>query len=193
MDPHADKYNDPRVRVTGLGITIGLLIACFAVIGAASSIYLRKTKLEKTTKFWGSETILALQIGERMELFPRGNETFRRVELTSTPGLGHLRRALLDERNFDWATLDSQSVASTCDRNPGDHPTALQLRISDPTGHRFPTVEIDLDLENGWVGPSDGSRRVRATSWVGPKLKNYFKTIINVEELRYDFRENPEE
>lgn len=188
VDPHADKYNDPRVKITLRGVAIGVLILAVASIAALGSIYARKTKLEKTTEFWGQETITALQLGERIELFPRGRESFRRVELTATPGLGHLRRALLDERNFDWSTRDAKSVASAWDREPGENPTAVQLKITDPTAHRFETVEIDLDLENGWVGPSDGSARVRATQWVQPKLLNYFKTVVNVEELRYDFR-----
>jgi hypothetical protein len=191
-DAHADKYNDPRVNITRRGVLMGVAVLVVATITAGLSIYARKTPLVKTTKFWGQETITALQLAERMELLPRGNDNFDRVELTTTPGLGHLRRALLDERNFDWETVDNQSVASgwatDSEEQSDDSPNSVQLRLTDPTGHRVGTIEIDIDLVHGWVGPSDGSRRVKVTQYVRPKLKNYFKTVVNVTQKRYDDR-----
>ncbi len=67
-------------------------------------------------------------------------------------------------------------------------PTCLQLRITDPTGHRFSTIEIDIDLINGWIGPGDGSQRVRMSERLQTKLKNYFATVIHVKQKRYDLR-----
>jgi hypothetical protein len=186
---HADKYNDPRVSITRRGILLGIAVAGLGVAGAATSIYLRRTRLEQTTRFWGPETITALQLGERMQLLPRGGQEFEPVELTATPGLGHLRRALLDERNFDWETETDGSVLEKCEKPISESPKCVQLLITDPTAHRFSTVEIDLDLNGGWVGPSDGSGRVRATEWVRPKLRNFLTTIMDVEQKRYDFRE----
>ncbi|MGB7325984.1 MAG: hypothetical protein WBD31_14005 [Rubripirellula sp.] len=200
----ATKRNDPRAKVTGRGIGIGVLVAVFAIVGAWASIKARKTQLGETTRFWGPETIMALQLGERIEIRPRGVSDFEPVDLTSTPGLGHLRRALLDERHYDWTTETASPVLEMC-ANPGDTeadqlgkdgpfagkntPTCLQLRITDPTGKRFEPVEIDLALVGGWAGPSDGSRRVRTTEWVRPKLYNWFATIMNVQQTRYDLRE----
>ncbi|MGI9471648.1 MAG: hypothetical protein ACR2NZ_08970 [Rubripirellula sp.] len=189
-DPHADKYNDPRVSITPRGIGICVAVLILGAIGAAGSIYARKTKLEQTTRFWGDETITALQLAERIELLPIGSSDFKDVELTATPGLGHLRRALLDERGFDWTTETEGSAAEMCQPVKEDEPpSCVRLRLTDPTAHRVGTIEIDLDLAGGWVGPGDGSRRVRATEWVQPKLRNYFATIINVEQLRYDLRD----
>lgn len=216
---HVDKYNDPRAQITRRGVLMGVAVAVLAVFGAAGSIYARKVPLEKSTDFWGQDTITALQLAERIELLPRGNETFSRVELTTTPGLGHLRRALLDQRNYDWASIDSQSVADTCltdlgnegsadqesvqpgrssNDQPDDsrpailsklNPSCIQLRLTDPTAHRFDTILIDLNLAKGWAGPGDGSQRVRFNDHVQPKLKSYFATIINVKELQYDLRD----
>ncbi len=183
------KRNDPRAKVTGRGILIGVAVCLFGIVGAWASIQLRRTRLAETTRFWGKDTITALQLGERMELRPLGSATFEPVELTSTPGLGHLRRALLDERNFDWQTETSESVVAACGPDVDGKSDCIQLRITDPTGHRFEPIEIDLALGEGWVGPSDGSRRVRATAWVQPKLKNYFATIMSVQQKRYDLRE----
>lgn len=192
---HADKYNDPRVKITGRGIAIGVAIAVIAAVAAWGSIQARRTRLGETTKFWGAEVITALQLGERIELVSRDASELPPVDLTSTPGLGHLRRALLDERNFDWATESTDSVASLCSTSPTptakptDMPVCIQLRLTDPTGKRFELVEIDIDLAGGWVGPSDGSKRVQATEWVQPKLRNWFKTIMTVSQKRYDVRE----
>lgn len=188
-DPHADKYNDPRAKITRRGILLGLAVFVLGVIGAAASIYFRRTQLGETTRFWGQETITVLQLAERMQLLPRGASDFEPVELTATPGLGHLRRALLDERNFDWQTEDNTSVAENCSTKASEAPQCVQIRLTDPTAHRVGTIEIDIDLAGGWVGPSDGSRRVQATTWVQPKLRNYLATIMNVEQKRYDMRE----
>lgn len=187
-DIHADKYNDPRVKITRRGILIGIAVAVLGFVGAAASIYARRTQLEQTTRFFGAETILALQLAERIELLPRGNESFETVTLAGTPGLGHLRHRLLDERSYDWATESKLSVVESCGEVGPDGPGCIQLRFTDPTAHRFGAILIDLDLQGGWIGPSDGSRRVQATPWVTPKLRNYFKTIMTVQQKRYDLR-----
>lgn len=189
VDPHADKYNDPRAKITRRGIWMGVGVFVLGIIGAATSIYARRTRLGETTRFWGQETITALQLAERMQLLPRGSSEFETVELTATPGLGHLRRALLDERHFDWNTETSGGVVEMCSPVESDSPTCVQIRLTDPTAHRVGTIEIDLDLAGGWVGPSDGSRRVQATEWVQPKLRNYLSTIMTVEQLRSDVRD----
>ena len=188
-DPHADKYNDPRAKITRRGILLGFTVFVLGIFGAAASIYSRRTRLGETTRFWGRETITALQLAERMQLLPRGSSDFEPVELTATPGLGHLRTALLDERNFDWQTEDAGSVAEKCSAEASKVPHCMQLRLTDPTAHRVSTIEIDIDLAGGWVGPSDGSRRVQATTWVQPKLRNYLETIMTVQQKRYDLRE----
>ncbi len=188
-DRHTDKYNDPRANLTKRGILIGVIVILFGIVGAAASIYLRRTHLQKTTEFWGEPTILALQLAERIELVARGNETFETVDLAGTPGLGHLRHRLLDDRNYAWDTETAASVAECCGPVVDGRPGCIQLRLTDPTAKRMGTIEIDLDLEGGWVGPSDGSRRVRTTDWVRPKLQNYFKTIRSVQQKSYDHRE----
>ena len=190
---HSDKYNDPRARITARGIWIGVGVVVLGIVGSLGSIYARKTRLEESTRFWGQDTITALQLGERIELLPAGDADFPPVELTATPGLGHLRRALLDERNYQWDTEVARPALEYCGQS-GDEPTeqfteCIRLRLTDPTGNRFETVEIDIDLGGGWIGPSDGSRRVQATTYVQPKLQNYIGTIVNVEQLRYDLRD----
>jgi len=153
---HADKYSDPRVRITGRGIAALVAIGVIGVVVAFASIAARRTRLEKTTEFWGLETITALQLADQVHLVvpnPAGNRVqtvdgesgrngeadaaersvqseeseeskkseedastgLQRIELTALPGLGHLRKALLDERHYDWSTLREDSgMAAWC-------------------------------------------------------------------------------
>jgi hypothetical protein len=189
---HADKYHDPRVSITKRGILLGLGVLLFGVAGAALSIYGRKTQLEQSTKFWGLETITALQLAERIELLPRGSSQFDRVELSGTPGLGHLRHILLDERSYDWSSQGVGSALQGCGEASTASPDCVQLRLTDPNAKRVGVIEIDLDLRGGWVGPGDGSRRVRTDSRVQPKLANYVATIVSVQQKIYDFRDAKE-
>lgn len=192
VDPdeaHADKYNDPRAKVTWRGISLAIAVALLGIVGAAVSIYARRTQLEQTTRFWGQETITALQLAERIKLLPRGGEDFRPVELTGTPGLGHLRHRLLDERNYEWDSETAAAALEHCEGAADKKPRCVQLQLTDPTGQRVGTIEIDIDLSRGWVGPSDGSRRVRVTETSRSKLANFFATTISVEQKRYDLRD----
>ena len=83
----------------------------------------------------------------------------------------------------------AEGVAGNCPKKPSEIPDCVQIRLTDPTANRVGTIEIDIDLAGGWVGPGDGSRRVQATTWVQPKLRNYLSTILNVQQKRYDMRD----
>lgn len=191
LDPHADKYNDPRAQFTRRGIALGLAVIVFGILGAIASIYGRRTRLEKTTEFWGPETILALQLGERIELLPRLGKEFPPVELTGTPGLGHLRRSLLDERSFDWTTVDDNPAATNAvaaSSRADVEPYVVTLRLTDPTGQRFDEVTIDLDLRDGWAGHSDQSPSVQFAERKRSGLRNFLETIMSKKIDRYDLR-----
>jgi hypothetical protein len=201
---HADKYTDPRVRVTSRGIWLGVLLAVVATVAALGSIYARRTRLEKSTEFWGRQTIESLQLAGSIKLKPLGDGSIKTIELTGTPGLGHLRRAILDERHYDWTTVESASAVAECDgRTIGKKnlPGCVRLQLSDAFSDpkRFPDVEIEMNLVEGWIGPHVATTtetapqkplsRVRFSEHVRPKLQNYFATIMNVEQLKYDDRE----
>jgi hypothetical protein len=200
---HADKYSDPRVQITRRGIWMGVLLTIVATIAALGSIYARRTRLEKSTEFWGPQTIESLQLAGSIKLVPMGSDSIKTIDLTGTPGLGHLRRAILDERHYDWTTVESASAVEQCDgRTIGkkNMPGCVRLHLSDAFSDpkRFPDIEIDLNLVDGWIGPhstptSDGGQdkslsRVRFSEHVRPKMQNYFATIMNVEQLKYDDR-----
>ena len=113
-DSHADKYNDPRAVVTARGIWIGIGVLIFGILGAAGSIYQRKTRLEESRAFWGDDTILALQLAERIRMESVCGVDFKPVELTATPGLGHLRHVLLDDRSYWWESAEQDTVMVHC-------------------------------------------------------------------------------
>ncbi|MCA9139853.1 MAG: hypothetical protein KDB00_23935 [Planctomycetales bacterium] len=72
-DDHADKYNDPRARISRRGVLIGVLVLVFGIIGSALSIWARRTHLVRSTEFWGPDVILAFQLAEEVELISFNN------------------------------------------------------------------------------------------------------------------------
>ncbi|WP_246113036.1 hypothetical protein [Allorhodopirellula solitaria] len=187
VDPHADKYNDPRVHF-GARAWLGVVaVLVGATLFTFASIYARRTRLVETTRFWGKPTIEALQLGDHVMLLPLEGSDFEPVELTAFPGLGHLRKALLDERHYDWATETDGGIAEFCKET--DEVECVRLEFSDPTLKRFPKARIDLELNHGVVGPADQSRRVRVNDRVRPALKYQIGLLEQVKQESYDNRE----
>ena len=178
------KRSDPRASITRRGILIGIIIFFVAVIAAGLSVYMRRTHLEKTTEFWGEDTITALQLADRVHLLAGPGQSFEDVELTATPGFGHLRRALLDERNYQWETVQDVPVSQAC----GEDSLCVTLRFADPTGKRVPVTEIDLELNSGWVGPARVAQRVQVSDRARPALRHQLKLLMNVTQETYDER-----
>lgn len=164
---------------------LGVGVVVFAIVATALSVTLRRTQLEKTSEYFGAETILALQLGEKIQMLARGNSSFEPIELTGTPGLGHLRRALLDDRHYDWTTATAEPVSGVCGT---DNEYCVQLLIMDPSAKRFEDVRLDLELNSGWVGLADSEQRVRVTDRVQPALKHFLSTLKNVKQQSYDNR-----
>ncbi|MCO8121883.1 hypothetical protein NHH03_09060 [Stieleria sp. TO1_6] len=194
---HADKYNDPRVRISRRGILIGCFVLLFGIAGAALSIWARRTQLEKSTQFWGADTILALQLAEEMELIPNtppaestenasaAGQPQPPVRLSGMPGLGHLRHVLLDDRSYHWDTQRDQPIAATADPSQ-----IMVLRLTDPTMQRFPETRIAIALDSGWVGPENGSRQVQLNERFRVAMPTFLKRIANYEPLRSEMRDD---
>ncbi|MFG0288584.1 MAG: hypothetical protein ACF8CQ_10430 [Rhodopirellula sp. JB044] len=186
-DRHADKYNDPRASFGWKAWATMIAIMVGGAVFALSSIYVRRTRLEETTRFWGSETITAIQLGDHVMLLPQEGADFDAVELTAFPGLGHLRRALLDERHYQWSSEEQAGVTDYC--GEVEDPLCVRLEFSDPTLKRFDTARVDIELNSGMVGPSDQSRRVKVNDRVQPALKHQIGLLMRVKQKRYDRRD----
>ncbi|MEM6692771.1 MAG: hypothetical protein AAF664_25310 [Planctomycetota bacterium] len=198
-DPSADKYNDPRAKITRRGLAIAFAVFLFGCVGSGWSIYARKTRLDRTREFLGDEGITAIQLGERMRLYSRGDVAFAPVELTLTPGLGHFRRLLLDERNYDWERLEDLPAMQDCRSDEVLKPEdkldetkaklgCIQVGLSDPTGKRFEDLRIDLDLNSGWMGLNGREARVGLPDKTISKIRSYLATVVNVSQKQMDRR-----
>jgi hypothetical protein len=211
----AGWVDHPHVPITRRAILVGIAIMVLAVIAAVGSVYARRTRLEKTTEFWGAEAIVALQSSPhvilRLEPEPtawvddRGSPVMpneaaeesastpvfatppaadpRTIELTGTPGLGHLRHALLDERHYDWQSRSDSSVESLRTAQT----QFATLTFTDPED-RFPTATIQLELNSGWVGPLDVADRVQLLPRVHPAVRHFLTLVSNAQQAHYDNR-----
>ncbi len=164
-----------------------IVVLVGATLFTIASIYARRTRLGETTRFWGAPTIQALQLGDRVILRPGKGSDFEPVELTAFPGLGHLRKALLDERHYDWTTETDSGVEDFCE--DVEDVQCVRLEFSDPTLKRFPMAKIDLELNHGVVGPADQARRVNVNDRVRPALKYQIGLLEKVKQESYDNRE----
>lgn len=181
----ADETTSPPPAITRRGILIGMGVFLFASIFAGASIYARRTRLEKTRDFFGDDYITALQLADQMMLLPGDGQSFDPVKLTGTPGLGHLRRALLDERHYQWDTTTDGTVEEV----GGGDAVRFTIKLADPTGQRVPSIVIPLELTEGWVATPDESRRVQVTDRVQKALKHQLEMLQGVSQKSYDERE----
>lgn len=210
----ADWVDHPKIPITRRAILIGIGLLALGILGAVTSIWARRTQVEKTTDFFGIETIRALQYAPGVmlrleaeaadvpstptESVSGQSETsrpdttppagFKEIELSGTPGLGHLRHALLDERHYDWTTRNDRSIDSL--RSPRTR--MATLTFSDPRGVIAPAT-IHLELTEGWVGTPLGDRSVRLIPRVQPAIRHFLVVISNAQKTYYDRRQKDEQ
>lgn len=164
---------------------MGVAWTFVAIVVALASVYARRTSLGRTTDFFGPDTITALQLADRVELLSESGPFFEPVDLTGTPGLGHLRRALLDDRHYLWETESAQPVSEAC---PAESSICVRLRFADPVGQRVPVTELELELREGWVGPAGMGKRVRFNQRVQPAIRHQLQMMSGVSREHYDQR-----
>ena len=186
-DPHADKYNDPRANVVGRVVFAMVLVMVLGVIGSLSSIWMRRTQLEKSSAFWGADTITAFQLADRVTLRRLSDSMDDRIELSGMPGLGHLRKALLDERHYNWESESPASVESFC--KPDMESPCVELQFADPTLGRVSVTTIHMNLDSGIVGPANGDKSVHVTERVQTALEHQVTLLLNYSGKTYDDRQ----
>ncbi len=180
----------PKIPITRRGIWIGVGMFVLSIVAAAASIHFRRTQLELTTRFWGADTIKAMQLGPIVTLAFDSDAEKMPVDLTGTPGLGHLRHALLEQKHYLWNTEEPLAV----DALTTPDAKFATVVFSDPREDekvRIPTATIRFELQGGFVGTSDGSRRVQLTDRVKPSVRHFLTVIRNAQQFRSDFRAAP--
>ncbi len=190
-EPLPDGWVDhPKIPITRRAVGIGIGVFLLSIVAAGASIHFRRTQLELTTKFWGADTIKAMQLGPIVTLAFDSDAGKDPVELTGTPGLGHLRHALLEQKHYLWDTEEPLSVDALT--TPGA--MFVTLEFSDPREDpsvRVPNATLRFELQGGWLGKSDGSRRVQLTDRVKPAVRHFLTMLRNTQQFRSDFRANP--
>jgi hypothetical protein len=197
--------NDPaQVRLLtlkGLGITMA--IAIFAVVVAFASIYARRTPMEKTRDFFGDDALKAIQLGEQLRIeIPAGSPMINAdaplavirgdgsqiADLSGSPGLGHFRHALLNQRHYDWDSITDRGVeeieipdrelvfVEIEGRSPDAPPVPMPITIT-PT-------RLVMELTEGWVGVVGVRRAVRMTERVRTGMRNFI-------DIRKDIGSHP--
>lgn len=64
----ADWVDHPKIPITRRAVLAGIAIGVLGIIGAIAGVWARRTRLEKTTAFWGTDAIRAMQLGPRVTL-----------------------------------------------------------------------------------------------------------------------------
>ncbi len=182
----------PKIPITRRAVLAGVAIMILGVIGAVASIYARRTQLEKTTAFLGPDAILAIQIlpSVTLQLEPLGQvdgTEAKTIDLTGTPGLGHLRHALLDERHYDWQSRTDSSVQSL----RSTETRFANLTFSDPK-ENFAPATLNIELTQGWVSRTGEADRVRLIERAQPAVRHFLTVISNAKQAHYDNRAKEE-
>ncbi len=218
VEPHPDKFNDPRVRITRTGVLFGIVVVLFAVGGTALSIWARKTRLEQTTAFWGPEAIEAFQLAAEVELFGSPTDASETADASETgppsenavpadAGAGADADAAAEDAAepvrltgmpglghlrhvlLDDRSYDWETVADQPVRAIADAEGEIMvLRFSDPEAQRFPPASVAVDLGEGRVGPEEGRRSVRLNERFRNALPNFLRRVANYEPLRAEMR-----
>lgn len=188
--PRPEGWVDhPQIPFTRRMAWIGLAIFLTAIVVAGASIYFRRTQIELTKKFWGDDAVTSLQLAPYVFLQFDSDLDKKPVDLTGTPGLGHLRHALLEQRHYLWETETAASVNSL------ETPNAkfATLVFSDPRTDetvKVPTAKIRLELHSGWVGTSDGTKRVQLIERAQPAVRHFLTLLRNTQQARYGDRDD---
>lgn len=176
----ADWVDHPKIPITRRAVLAGIVIGVLGIVGAVAGVWARRTRLEKTTAFWGADAISAMQLGPRVTLrlepvglpapenlpTPTLPETVQKTAEASDTGSATPPEPQTKEIDLTGvpglghlrhAILDerhydweTRSDKTIESLRSGDSRIAY-LTFSDPLG-KIPASTIALELTGGWVG-----------------------------------------
>lgn len=128
-----------RVVLAMFGLALAL--ACFAV-------WFQWRQTRRCLAFYGPAAARALQTSERVELWSLASDggpprCANRIDISKAPGLVHLRRGLVEDANFSWAT-------PAPGRLPGDAWDSAIAFFAGASGEPVAVLAFDLDGD-GWL------------------------------------------
>jgi hypothetical protein len=196
--PSAEESTEPMVAprlFTPRSALIALGILIFAVVMSAASIYMRRTPMDKTTDFFGEQIIVAIQLGEQLRitippespmvdgdapLAVIAEDGSQVADLSGSPGLGHFRHALLNERHYDWESLVEREVDELEIASPEYVIVDIEGRSPDAKPVPMPIdikpAKLQIELTEGWVGVVGMPKSVRMTERVRTGMRNFIET-----------------
>lgn len=192
-ESHGPRFSARRWLLIAVGLTL------IGVIGAFASVVLRRTQTDQTARFWGPEVIRALQISEefRLKIPPDGPLQWKTesadgsVDLSDTPGIAHLRHALLDQRHYRWEKVRGEAIESVIAQIPDAEWVSIELAgvpSETPDGPPAEPVELKLELSRGWVGIAGGGKSVQMTERVRSAVRHNLLMFSNVASTRADVK-----
>ncbi len=185
----------------GWWVLFALGLLAIGVIGAVLSIKLRRTQTAETSRLFGPAAITALQsstsvrlqltVADEQEAAQPAAAQQKTVNLTDIPGVGHLRHALLDQRHYDWDTLQAEDIDVFADAPPGQAPESaewvtLELDGTPPRHAPIELTRFRIELSEGWVGIPGGDGRVRLRPRVARALRSQVHLMSNAGVTRAD-------
>lgn len=184
-DRGGPQFSGRRWLLIGLGLTL------IGVVGAVASVALRRTRLAKTTQFWGPDVVRALQSSEQFRLTIPPDSPLEwktesidgSVELSDTPGIAHLRHALLDERHYHWDTSRREGIESVIAEISNAEWVTIELHGTPSIMQDDPPTEsvvLTLELSRGWVGIAGGNRAVQMRERVRSAVRHNLLMFSNV-------------
>jgi len=178
-------------------LLIVVVLTTIGIIGAAASVVLRRTQLGRTTEFWGPDVIRTLQLSDEFRLtIPaagplewKTESADGSVDLSDTPGIAHLRHALLDERHYRWETVREEPMEQVIAELPKAKWVTLELRGTPPELRGEPPlqpVEFQVELTEGWIGRRGEPRAVQMIERVRSAVRHNLLIFSNVTSQRAD-------
>jgi hypothetical protein len=194
-EPTGPHFSTRRWLLIVVGLT------AIGIMGAAASVVLRRTQLGRTTAFWGAEVIRTLQRSDefRLTIPAAGPLQWKTesedgsVDLSDTPGIAHLRHALLDERHYRWDSVREEPIEQVIAQLPQAEWVTLQLRGTPPELRNEPPlqdVEFQIELTEGWIGRQGDPHSVQMTERVRTAVRHNLLMFSNVTSTRADVSPN---
>jgi hypothetical protein len=180
----APQWPEPPKALTLRGVFIGVAILALATVVAVASVAVRRTRLEKTTAFWGADTILCFQSGREVRIAPIDGPGATPAEekmlaLTDLPGLAHFRHALLEERHYVWP--DDPSVSDESEEAEEEGNDWFYLRFSHPVEGK-PATEMVISTAKGQLGlygkTPEGQLKERVRKGVSSYLNKVYINLM---------------
>ncbi len=147
--------------MSGRRFTTIAVAICLALV--AYAFWQRTRSTQQVREFWGAAQASLIQHAPRVELREPSSSTWR--EISSAPGLVHLRATLVDDRYYRWSEQALQKEPAS--------PDSVQLKFSRDTE----SIELLIDPLTGVVTNLESGQSVPLIPASQQAIAAYLKAI----------------